>query len=231
MNSFSPKWFQTFSDGIPADQTKIECDFARRHMPRQLFGRILDLCCGSGRHARILTDRGYEVVGVDSNAEALRAAAERVPDATIRLLDLQSIAELDGPFDGCINLWHSFGYFSDETNARILRDLTGLLRPGGRFVIDLYNRSHHERLDLEESSVRNGEAIRTKRSWEGGRLRVELAYEHGGSDVFEWRLYDEHEFRELADSCGFRTVLSCAWFDENIPVSAEHARMQFVFER
>ncbi|WP_011297285.1 class I SAM-dependent methyltransferase [Cupriavidus necator] len=36
-------------------------------------GRVLDLACGSGRHARWFAQRGYAVVGVDRDAEAVAA--------------------------------------------------------------------------------------------------------------------------------------------------------------
>ena len=44
-------------------------------------GRVLDLACGSGRHLRWLAERGWQVTGIDRDAEAvqpLRAIAEIV---------------------------------------------------------------------------------------------------------------------------------------------------------
>jgi SAM-dependent methyltransferase len=57
------------------------------HLPRQ--GPILDLACGSGRHARWLAARGWSVLAVDCDATALRALADTTGVET-RQLDLEN---------------------------------------------------------------------------------------------------------------------------------------------
>jgi len=39
-------------------------------------GTALDLGCGDGRHARLLAQMGWDVVGVDLSPEAIRIAQE-----------------------------------------------------------------------------------------------------------------------------------------------------------
>jgi 2-polyprenyl-3-methyl-5-hydroxy-6-metoxy-1,4-benzoquinol methylase len=46
-------------------------------LPIRDTGRVLDLCCGSGRHSRALARRGYEVVGVDLSPVLLQLAEEQ----------------------------------------------------------------------------------------------------------------------------------------------------------
>jgi SAM-dependent methyltransferase len=41
-----------------------------------------------------------------------------------------------GPFDGVVNLGISFGYYDHEDNVASLRNLAGVLKPGGRFIIE-----------------------------------------------------------------------------------------------
>lgn len=62
-------------------------------------------------------------------------------------------------------------------------------------------------------------------------MRCQLEYEDAPADVFEWQLYTPDEFGALAESSGFSEIARCAWFNETIAPSAEHARMQFVLER
>lgn len=66
-------------------------------------GRVLDLACGGGRHARWLAARGYQVEAVDRDAAAL-ATLQDVPGVTPRQAELE-----DGPwplagaqFDGIV---------------------------------------------------------------------------------------------------------------------------------
>lgn len=53
-------------------------------------GSVLDLACGSGRHARWLAGRGHRVTGVDRDAVALVALAEEVPAVECLVADLES---------------------------------------------------------------------------------------------------------------------------------------------
>lgn len=51
-------------------------------------GRVLDIACGKGRHARFFAARGHAVVGVDRDPAKL-ATLEGVPGATTRCADLE----------------------------------------------------------------------------------------------------------------------------------------------
>lgn len=51
-------------------------------------GRVLDLACGRGRHARFFAARGHPVEAVDRDADKLAALAE-VPGVTTRCADLE----------------------------------------------------------------------------------------------------------------------------------------------
>ena len=53
---------------------------------------ILDVGCGTGEHARLLTERGFHVHGLDINEDFLRLARSKVPTARFHCAD----AECDG---------------------------------------------------------------------------------------------------------------------------------------
>jgi len=228
---FSSTWYSTFLDSIPAEITQTEIGFVERWLPLERFPSVLDLCCGSGRHALPLARRGYRVLGVDRNADAIAKAQAEVRNATFRVHDMRDLAALGLTFDAVVNLWHSFGYFDDATNEAIVRQVAQVLRPGGRAIFDLYNREHLERLPSSEDGARAGIAFRTTRRWDGRRLRVSIDYEQGGHDEIEWRLYTAEEFGRVCAEAGLEALQRSAWFDESRAPSADHARMQFVVER
>jgi len=230
-NAYSREWYETFLDPIPTATTRAEIVFVERQLPLVSFPAILDLCCGPGRHAAALSQIGYRVVGVDANESAVQIARARCPGASFTVCDMRSLDSLATSFDGVVNLWHSFGYFDDEANRDVLRQVRAVLRPGGRAVFDIYNREHFANRPTEEITERGGRQIRTARSWSGSRHRVALEYDGVPGDHFEWRLYSPSEFREQCTSAALETLLACAWFDEATPPSPEHARMQFVVER
>jgi len=57
-NDYSSVWFETFPASITGEQTRQETGFIERAMPLAEFPRLLDLCCGRGRHAIELARRG-----------------------------------------------------------------------------------------------------------------------------------------------------------------------------
>jgi SAM-dependent methyltransferase len=231
-NEFSNDWYAIFLDPISPEQTEAELAFLERQLPASRFPRLLDVCCGPGRHALALAARGYQVLGVDANAEAVsRASASAPPGARFRALDMRALDSLAESFDAVTNLWHSFGYFDDATNRDVLRQMASRLAPNGRLVLDVYNRDHIAKLPLRESYERGGRRVSSERSWNGPRHCVRLGYEGGGGDEVEFRLYTPNELLALGESVGLRLALACAWFRESLPPSADHARMQLLFER
>jgi len=231
-NTFSPTWFGVFLDRIPEEQTRSEVEFIVRHLPQPQFSRVLDVACGSGRVAIPLAERGYMVTGIDRDAAAIAAALRNAPaKAQFLVQDMQHLDRIDSDFDAVLVMWHSFGYESDEGNRSQLALIASRAKRGGRVIMDIYNRDALARFPLHESSERGGLIVETRRVWSGKRLAVSLRYSNGHTDDFEWRLYTPGEFTQLAAECGLRVLTSCAWNDERVPPSPEHARMQFVMER
>nr|WP_269813411.1 class I SAM-dependent methyltransferase [Ornithinimicrobium sediminis] len=99
---------------------------------------VLDVCCGTGRLAVELVDRGYAVTGVDASAAMLELAARRLPGSVVlqraRLPDLP----VDGPFDAAVSTFDSLNYLSPEDLRHTLSALGGRLRPGGWLVFDAH---------------------------------------------------------------------------------------------
>lgn len=106
--------------------------------------RILDLCCGYGRHSIPLAERGFSVVGLDASPVMLEKAAQNARSKGVEvdwvLGDMRSIP-FDSEFDAVINLFTSFGYFDFETDDfAVLEEIEKVLKPEGRFLIDIVNR-------------------------------------------------------------------------------------------
>jgi hypothetical protein len=104
------------------------------------------------------------------------------------------------------------------------------LRPNGRLILDIYNRTYFERNQGTRQLERNGVLITAANSMKGNRLRATLDYGDGG-DTFEWQLFTPDEICELAAEFGLEVVLMCTEFDEKKPVTPEKPRMIFVFRK
>ena len=103
-----------------------------RHLPRiAAGGRILDLACGRGRHARLAVAAGHPVLAVDRDATAL-AALDGVPGVAVLCADLEGANwPLAGAtFSGIIvtnYLWRPR-----------LAQLCALLAPGGVLIYETF---------------------------------------------------------------------------------------------
>jgi SAM-dependent methyltransferase len=101
--------------------------------------RVLDIPCGTGRHAVRLARRGASVLGVDITDAYLREArraARGLRNARFVRGDMRRVP-LKNEFDAAINLWTSFGYFERASDdIKTLRGVARALKDGGLFLID-----------------------------------------------------------------------------------------------
>src|SRR4051812_34177056 len=103
VNEYSSLWYELFCRDIPAAQAHREIEFLRRQLPRDSFPRILDLCCGEGRHANELARLGYQVTGIDINAAALEVArVDSASSAVFLQIDMREAGALGQRFESVI---------------------------------------------------------------------------------------------------------------------------------
>ena len=100
---------------------------------------ILDLGCGTGRHARELAALGFTVTGVDRSAEMV-ALARQLPTAGVRFFegDLGTV-RLDERFDVVTSLFHVFSYqTTNEALSAAFATAHAHLRDGGILIFDVW---------------------------------------------------------------------------------------------
>jgi SAM-dependent methyltransferase len=233
-NRYSTTWFELFLAEPDPFQTAREVAFLTRVLPPPDPSSILDLCCGFGRHAGPLAKAGYRVLGVDRDPGVIARAQSlhRFLNLTFRVHDMTMLNALPGVFDAVVCMWQSFGYFDKTTNAAVLAQISGHLRPGGRVVLDIYNRAFFDQRQGTRSTQQRGEAVVTTQLMEDDQLVVTLDYvERQVRDIFAWQLFTPQSIAELAETCGLKTVLMCSNFREDEAPSQDNPRMQLVFEK
>lgn len=230
---YSSVWFSTFLDTIPAVQTAREVSFLERQLPLSRHPTVLDLCCGAGRHTIPLAHSGYEATGVDRDPAALeRARSANTARATFIEADVRNVMQQGGRWSAIIIMWASFGYFTTEQNRALLGDIVRSLGPGGRLVLDVYNRDWFEAHQGEHRRERAGIHLTETKHVMGDRLSVELRYDgHDAVDRFTWQVFTPAGLVRVLNDSGLRVVTLCARFDESIPPTADQPRMQIVAER
>ncbi len=103
----------------------------------QLF---CDLCCGKGRHSMYLNQKGYSVIGLDLSENNIKEASKNKNNRLQFFVhDMREIFET-AKFDIILNLFTSFGYFSDDSqNQKAVNAISQSLKPGGLVCIDYLN--------------------------------------------------------------------------------------------
>jgi SAM-dependent methyltransferase len=133
INSFSGL-HAGYYDLVYADKPYAEeARFLVRHLEAAL-GRpprtLLDLACGTGRHAVEFAAMGIEVTGVDLNEELLAHARERAPEIEFVAQDMCELDLGDARFDAVTCLFDSIGY--PQSGERVIAALAG----AGRHLAD-----------------------------------------------------------------------------------------------
>jgi SAM-dependent methyltransferase len=177
----------------------------------------LDLCCGPGRHAVPLAQRGLRVTGVDRAALLLDRARERASLAAVEVEWVQAdMREFRRPaaYDLALSLFTSFGFFAaPEDDLLVLRNVRHSLRPGGVLVMDLMGKENLARVfQPTRSRTLAGGAVlvercqvvedwtATENQWlliQGDRVRAAR---------FRLRMYSGSELRDRLREAGFATV-------------------------
>ena len=138
-------FWQTFADYMFSPErlaaTGAEVDRMISLLGVASGARILDLCCGPGRHSLEFARRGYLVTGVDRTRSYLDKArtSAAVEQLVVEFVesDMREFARA-ATFDGAINFFTAFGYFDDPTeDLKVARNLSSSLKPDRRLLIDV----------------------------------------------------------------------------------------------
>ncbi len=134
----------------------------------QLFpagGRVVDLGCGSGEHALALAAQGYDAVGLDASLALIQLARARSNDARRFVCgDFRRPQPALTGFDGAYSLYGCFNYLIEAADlAAAFHTTAQMLRPGGRFALEVWRRAPYAALGRRTVSFadRFGDGART----------------------------------------------------------------------
>ena len=99
--------------------------------------RILDVCCGTGYLAGLLTERGYQVTGIDASPAMIEHARCHVPAGRFHVADATGF-RLRGKFAAAVCTFDSLNHIlSPEGLEAALGNTAAVLQPGAPFVFDV----------------------------------------------------------------------------------------------
>ncbi len=146
------QWYETLFENYARTYDKEsftqgtiqEVDFLEQEIGFDKNKKILDIGCGTGRHAVELAKRGYNVLGVDLSESQLKRAREKANEVGVSIKFEQGDARnlnFINEFDFVIMLCE--GGFplmeTDEMNYAILQSATKALKQKSKFIFTTLN--------------------------------------------------------------------------------------------
>jgi len=178
--------------------------------------KILDMCCGVGRHSIEFARRGYDVTGVDISEYYIQEARGKASNTGVSVEFVQDDMrkfKREEEYDAAMIFFTSFGYFVDDRdNLKVIENVYSSLKPGGAFLIDIMGKEVWARVFSERDWGRMGDGFfleerEVKGDWdliESNWILIQDGEVH--EHPFITKLYSAKEMREMLKKVGFRFV-------------------------
>lgn len=204
---------ECFTQGTPG-----EADFLERELGGDRRRRILDIGCGTGRHAIELARRGYQVTGFDLSEGQLRRARQKAADAGVTVEFQRRDAtepHFQQEFEAALMLCEAaFPLMeTDAKNYAILAHAAAALRPGGKLFLSTLNALFplfHSVKDFLEAGSSDTAADQLAFDLTTFREEIELTFTDDAGQTqtitANQRYYTPSEIRWLLETAGFARV-------------------------
>ncbi len=180
-------------------------------------GRVLDLCCGPGRHTIVMAQKGCRVTALDRTEFLLEKGRERARKSGVEVEwvqeDMRDFVRSES-YDLVLNMFTSFGYFEKkEDDMNVLRNIYTSLKPGGVCFFEMMGKEVLAKIFHPTTSVRlpNGHLVVQRHEIfdEWSRIRNEwIVIKDGHASTFNFyhTIYSGQEFKERLLQVGFDKV-------------------------
>lgn len=144
---FNDLYLKTDSDVVENELNTIEdVNYIIKATNISQSEKILDICCGQGRHLLEFAKRGYKnLVGIDQSQYLIRLAKKRALfnryfDLNFYEGDARKIRLQSDSLDLVTILGNSFGYFEyQDDDLTVLKEVNRILKPKGKLFLDIAN--------------------------------------------------------------------------------------------
>ncbi|MBI4557651.1 MAG: methyltransferase domain-containing protein [Candidatus Hydrogenedentes bacterium] len=220
---FNSLYLKTDADVVDDQRiTKREVDLFADILKLAPDDRVLDLCCGQGRHSLEMARRGFKYVdGVDRSHYLIKRAKgfARKEGLAVRFKegDARKLSNLSDTFDVVMILGNSFGYFETvQDDLRAVKEVFRVLKPWGRVLIDVadgaYLKEHYQPRSWEWIDKKYFVCRERSTSVDGDRLISREVITHTEKGViadqfYAERLYTRESVTDLLKAAGFSDIV------------------------
>ena len=162
---------------------------------------VLDLACGTGSVSKYLTDKGYEVTGIDISEDMLTVAAgKNIKNAIFVKSDMTDFA-LPEKVDACVCSLDAINHLIDfDDTTKCFKCVYEALNDGGVFVFDVNTPYKHRNILADNTFIFDEEDFFL--SWDNNYLYNDIVGIFLDFFVFNGKNYDRYSesFKERAYS-------------------------------
>lgn len=137
---FDTSYYHILYNSRNTEEAALFIDSLFEHFHPEKGSKLLDIACGKGRHARHMSEKGFDTTGIDLSSSSIEYA-KQYENENLHFVrhDMRKPSQHEA-FDYAFNLFTSFGYFQTfEEHISALKAFNESLKPGGILVLDFFN--------------------------------------------------------------------------------------------
>lgn len=139
---FDTSYYHILYNNRNTEEAALFVDRLFEHFHPEKGSKLLDIACGKGRHARHMSEKGFDTTGIDLSSSSI-TYAKQYENENLHFFrhDMRKPFRHE-TFDYAFNLFTSFGYFQTlQEHIDALNAFNDSLKPSGLFVLDFFNSS------------------------------------------------------------------------------------------
>jgi len=220
---FNSIYLKTDADVVEdGNITRKEIDIFSGILSLSLEEKILDLCCGQGRHSLELARRGLKnIYSLDRSHYLIQKARIQAKKEGLNIQfregDARKLPYSPDSFDVVLILGNSFGYFETvQDDIKVLKEVFRVLKPWGRLLIDVadgeFLKNHYQPRSWEWIDKKYFVCRERSLSADTQRLISREIITHVDKGVivdqfYGERLYVEEDLYQLLKYSGFEDIV------------------------
>lgn len=198
--------------------------------------KVLDACCGKGRHSIYLNKKGLDVTGIDLSHQSI-THAKQYENEKLHFYEHDIRNEFySNYFDFVLNLFTSFGYFKRENeNIKAIKVFAKALKPNGKLLIDFLNADQVcNSIKSQDHKTINGIEFNIEKKVENGMIIKKIDFEDAGccfafkEEVRALRLTD---FEKYFQSAGLEIIEKYGDYQFNPYLASSSDRLILVAQK
>jgi len=239
------KYYDIFNQGKDYGREYYFLENVFKRYSRLKIIDVLDLGCGTGIHARHLSSKGYNVLGLDLSKEMIEIANSRAaPRNRFRVGDMSNF-KLNKKFGAIICMFSALGYLTKNSQIRgFFKSVKEHLKSQGLLIVDVWNASGimQEPPSSREKIVEKNDLRIIRRSFPNlisknniieVKFNVKVFRDNNlienYGEMHRVRFFFQSELNKYAKEGGFELVHICPSYEIDEELSENHWNMVLIY--